>query len=143
MAYGHKEIIEKIRELSLPSGQYLVAGGGSLAVRDIRETRDLDIIVLPALFQKLISEGWELDTEYHRKWNRDRVKKNDVEMYPDMYLEEQDKFLDIQELIANADVIEGIPFQPLKHLMECKMGGAREKDLNDVELIKKYLAVRT
>ena len=142
MAYNAHGVIAGIKNLNLSLGKYIVVGGASLAVRDIRETRDLDIIVLPSLFNELILQGWELDAEYHQKWNRDRVKRGDVEIYPDLYLEKQNRFLDVRELITNADVVENIPFQPLEHLMMCKLDGGREKDLNDVALIKNYLETK-
>ncbi len=142
MAYDSQSIVPAVKSIGLPFGEYIVVGGGSLAIRGIRETRDLDIIVLPSLFNQLVLQGWVLDPEYNRKWNRLRVKRNDVEIYPDLYLEEKRLFLDVQELIISADVIKGISFQPLRHLLTCKADGKREKDLNDIRLIEEYLKVK-
>lgn len=137
-----REIIQKIRELNFPIGKYIVLGGSSLAVRNIRDTKDLDILLLPELFNKLSREGWDFDVEYERKWNKKRLKKEDIELYPYLYLERQERFLDVQELINSADMIDGIPFQPLKNLIMCKLESRREKDLNDVKLIEEYLGGR-
>src|SRR5258708_1764590 len=129
MPYNSKNIIANIKELNLPIGQYVAVGGSTLAARGIRETKDLDIIVLPELYEKLLASGWESDTEYQRKWNRTRLKKGDAEVYSDLFLETKNVFLDIAELISTAEMIQGVPFQKLDHLMMCKLDTAREKDL--------------
>lgn len=141
MSYSQEEVIAKIKELNFPIGSYIAVGGSVLAVRGIRETRDLDIVVTLELFEKLSSDGWEPNLEYQKKWNRRCLKKGDVEVYPDLFLEKRNKFLDVKELIANADLIYGIPFQKLDHLIMCKFDTRRGKDLKDVELIKKYIKV--
>lgn len=133
-----EDVVRKVSALGLPVGQYIVVGGGTLAVRGIRETKDLDIVVLPEPFLEL-AKTWPLDKEYEGKWRRQRLKKGEVEMYPDLYLERKNVYLDLKELIDNAEIIRGIPFQPLTHLMMCKLDTAREKDLADVALIEQYL----
>jgi predicted nucleotidyltransferase len=140
MSYTGPEVIEKIKDLGLPAGKYLVLGGSVLAVRGIRETRDIDILVLPQVFEQLSREGWTLDPEYEKKWNRKRLKKDDFEVYPDLYLERENRFLDVSEFIRSADVIDGVPFQPMDHLLMAKREGTRDKDINDVKLIETFLA---
>jgi hypothetical protein len=139
MLYNLKRIEEKLKDLNLPFGQYILVGGSALAARNIRETKDLDIAVLPKLFEHLLEEGWVLDDVYRSKWNRRRVIKEGVEIYPDMYLEKADVFLNVEELISGAEIINGFPFQNLDHLKMCKLDTGREKDLVDVALIEKYL----
>lgn len=133
-------LISKIRELDLPFGQYIVVGGAVLAAHGIRETSDLDIVVTPALFEALLQKGWPLDGVYEQKWNRKRLKEDAIEIYPDMYLEKQQVLLDIQEAIDHAEIIDGIPFQTLEHLLMCKTDTGREKDMSDVVAIRNYLA---
>lgn len=140
MLYNSENIIEVIANLNFPAGKYIVCGGSALAARGIRETKDIDIIVLPEFFEKLSKqEGWKFDTEYEGRWNRKRLTKGDVEVYPDVYLERAQKYLDIPEFIKSAEIISGIPFQPLDHLIMCKKDTAREKDLKDVALMEAYL----
>lgn len=139
MSFSRSEILTKIRELNFPLGRYVLVGGASLAIRGIRETKDLDVIVLPSLFAELLTQGWSLDDGYEERWNKKRVKRGDVEIYQDLFLEKKNTSVDIQELIANAEMIEGFPFQPLDHLIMCKLDSARDKDLEDVIKIKEYL----
>ncbi len=140
MLYNLQKIKEKLKELDLPLGQYILVGGSALAARNIRETKDLDIAVFPELFEWLVKDGWVLDEIYQGKWNRQRVTKEGVEIYPDMYLEKTNRFLDVKELIEQAEVINGFPFQPLEHLKMCKLDSGREKDLADVALIEHFLS---
>ena len=139
MSYTSTDIINKVKSLNLPTGQYMLIGGSNLAVRGIRDTRDLDILVAPDLFNRLMSEGFVLDPEYEQKWNRKRLIKDDIEIYGDMYLEKQNYFFDVQKVLSEADLINDIPVQSLPNILVCKADSAREKDLRDIELIKNYL----
>lgn len=141
MLFDKQAILTEAKCLALPREKFMFAGGATLAVRSIRSTKDLDILVLPELFEEMSCDdnGWELDAEYERKWRRKRLKKGSVELYPDFFLERRNEFLDVAKLIASAEIIEGFRFQSLEHLMMCKLDTAREKDLKDVELIKAYL----
>jgi hypothetical protein len=134
------DVIEKVKRLNLPLGKYSVIGGASLAVRGIRETRDLDILVIPELFDELHRQGWPLDKAYESRWSRKRLKVKDVEIYPDFLLEKQNVFIDVLKLIDESDLIDGIAFQPLNHLKVCKLDCERKKDAEDVMLIESYLA---
>ena len=129
-------IFDTVKHLDFPLGKYVVVGGGALAARGMRQTRDIDIVVLPDLFQHLIQAGWPFDDEYERKWKRKRLKQGDIEIYPDMYLARADQFLNVEELITEADIIEGLPFHSLQSLMMCKLDAGSEKDLQDIKLIK-------
>lgn len=139
MPYTSTEIINKVKSLNLPVGKYMLIGGSNLAVRGFRDTRDLDILVVPDLFNRLMSEGFTLDKEYEQKWNRKRLIKDDIEIYGDIYLEKQNYFFDVEQIIAEANMVEGIPVQSLSNILVCKADSARDKDLKDIGLIKDYL----
>jgi hypothetical protein len=46
---------------------------------------------------------------------------------------------DLSKLIARADIIKGLPFMPLKDLIELKKALGRQKDAADIALIEKHL----
>lgn len=133
------DTINEVKKLKLPIGEYLVVGGGCLAVRGLRETHDLDITVLPGLFERLKKMGWPLDKTYEQKWGRQRLKHGFIEIYPDMFLEKTHSFVDVARLIRDADIIDGIPFLSLRHLRTFKLDSGREKDIHDIHLIDAYL----
>jgi len=142
MAYG-KDITLKIKSLNFPLGKYIVLGGASLAVRGIRETRDLDILITTELFEELSHKGWAYDAVFEQKWNRKKLMRDDIEVYKDLYFEHLQKFIDAEEIINKADIIDGVPFQPLDHLLMGKIDTLREKDVKDIQLIKEYLKKQT
>jgi hypothetical protein len=139
MPYNLEKIEQRLKELNLPLGKYILVGGSALAAHGIREAKDLDIVVIPELFENLIRSGWTLDEVYQSKWNRKRLTKEDVEIYPDLYLEKANVFLNIKKVIVEAEMINEFPFQKLEHLKICKLDSGREKDLIDVDLIEKFL----
>lgn len=136
MTYTSKEIHKKVAALNLPLGQYVLIGGSGLAVRGFRDTRDVDILVTKELFNNLATQGFVFDQEYEEKWNRKRLKKDDIEVYADMYLEKENIFFNVNEIISEADIVQDLPVQSLANLIICKKDSAREKDLQDIELIK-------
>lgn len=143
-----KEVLEKIKRLNLPSGQYVVVGGGVLAVHNLRETNDIDIVAHPALFKSLQKQGWTLDKDYEQKWGAQRLKKDDIEIHPAfLFTGNVSKTEDLEKLIQEADIIGGIPFETLEHLLFVKKNAVakriavREKDVKDVALLEGILRI--
>lgn len=40
-----EQLLEKLKRLNLPSEQYAIFGSGPMAVRDLKEANDIDLIV--------------------------------------------------------------------------------------------------
>lgn len=130
-------VIEEIKKLNLPIDRYVVIGGSSLAVRGIRETEDIDLVVSKDLLEEYKQkEGWHthprLDTT-----KEPGLTNGPVEMYPDIGYGVEDSF---EEMISRADIVEGIPVASLEDIIRIKETYKREKDLRDIELIKTYIA---
>ena len=131
-----EEVIRQTKELGLPSDEFTIVGSGSLAVRGIREAKDIDLLITKDFYDKLKAEGWK--EEHFPKSKREWVLSsgpfdaattwsvNDYEPEP-------------QQLIRDSDVIEGIRFVNLKDLLTWKKACRREKDLRDIKLIEEYL----
>ncbi len=136
-------ITERVRELSLPFGEYVVVGG-AMEAHGIRPAHDLDIVVTPKLFETLIQDGWPVcdcdgcKAEWKEGSTRRMLKKPGVDILSDYSWKHEYK-ADTDELIKNADVIEGIPFVQLSELLKWKKAATREKDLKDVALLEEYL----
>lgn len=130
-----KELINQVKKLNLPKGKYIVFGSGPLAIYGIRESRDIDILALPEVFEQLKKDGWEETT-----WTNDTrvVIKDNVEVWTSWDFGGYNP--DPQELINKAEVIDGIPIASLEEVLAWKKAWGREKDLLDIKLIEKYLA---
>lgn len=125
-------LLIELKKLDLPSEEYLIISSGSLAIHDIRECRDLDIVISDKLFTDLSSKYAVETGEFVSK-----ILLDDIEfMHRNI---KQDDEYDFDRQRAKAEIIDGIPFQDLVSCLYFKEQGKREKDKKDVELIKRYL----
>lgn len=137
------EKLAAIRALNLPLGQYAIISSGPLGIRNLREIGDIDIIVLPELWDALAAKYSVTDM--------DGVKKivfpgNIVEAFREGSFYTKPKYPDApteEERIAQAEVIEGLPFETLEHVLYFKGKMGREKDLKDIAIIETYLKTQS
>ena len=100
----------------------------------IREANDIDMFVTTDVLQTLKQRGWlrvykgPRDEPYtydvyeaHDTWNFSPYSPS------------------LEHLLETADVIDGIPFASLKEVRKWKSESVGAKNLNDVELIDKYI----
>ncbi|MGA3020599.1 MAG: hypothetical protein ABSD68_01460 [Candidatus Micrarchaeales archaeon] len=130
------EIANKIKKLSLPLGEYALFGSVPLAAHGIRESRDIDIVAMPKLYNRLrMLQGWKEGIFP----SGDKVlRKDDVEMCKDWNYKSYNP--SVKKLITEADIIDGIPVVKLEETLAWKKAFGREKDLKDVKLIEKYFS---
>ena len=125
-------IFEDVKKLNLPIGQYEVVGSGVMSAYGIRPHHDVDLIVTKNLFVILKNSGWQSVP------NRNGVlKSGNYEVDADYKYREYQP--DHDELIRNAEIIEGVPFIRLSELIKFKTALGRDKDKKDIELIEQYL----
>ena len=120
MTASDRDLFDLLRSLELPLGDYAVFGSGPLIIRGIVEaTNDLDVISRGRAWEQALSRGnlvslpdgdeivscFEGAVTVGRSW-----------AYGDF---------DIDELINTADVIDGIPFVRLEHVVRYKEIAAR------------------
>lgn len=126
---------EVIRSLNLPPQEYAITGSGALGIRNLREIGDIDIVVSADL--------WRLLAEKYGTIFEEGVEKV---VFPDGIVEalgahsysglELDRHApSVAQRIAQAEIIEGLPFESLEHVLYYKRKMGREKDLKDIELI--------
>ncbi len=131
--------LDELKKLNLPKDKYAVFGSGPLAIRGLRENKDIDIIVKLDLWQRL------------KKKYPDKIKKTEDDKAESIYIgniqilevnyQDWSSFInDPDRLIDQAETIQGFPFVKLEHLLECKKIMNREKDWKDIELINGYLS---
>jgi hypothetical protein len=137
-----RTVFERVSELAFPIGQYVVVGG-SMEAHGIRKARDIDLVVSPGLFEDLEQQGW---VPYSPKpdfmgetWGR--LEKGNVQVNSEISWAGE-FFAETQDLIDNAEIIQGYPFAPLEVLAAWKKARGREKDIKDIELISNYLSDR-
>jgi len=129
-------IIQKIKELNLPLGQYVIVGSGTMDVLGIRPAGDIDIAVTKELHQKLRETG---EWDEHERYNKIFLTKDVFEIIPKLEFELYPTTA--EEAISSALMIDGVPFMNLDELIKFKLSQSREKDMRDIELIKRYQKV--
>jgi len=123
------DLFERLRAMRLPPGTYAVFGSGPLAAHGlINEIGDLDVIVRETTWKRVERLGTivmhgddpvvELDNglSFGRSW-----------AYGDV---------DIERLIENAEMIDGLPFVRLDAVAEYKRIAGRPKDVRHIELME-------
>lgn len=131
-----EELLNEIQKLEFPNTDFIVVGGGALAIRNFRETSDLDIVVTAELFKKLKNDNkWSYKI---RPNGKPKLYKDFIEVYLDVNTDDFQRSTSL--LFEHADIFHKIQFIDLQTLMQLKQSYGREKDLHDIELIQTYLA---
>lgn len=133
------DIFTEVKHLDLPLGQYVVFGGGPLMAHGIRDTSDVDLFVMPTLYQVLKADGWE-ETELPGPHGGLYLVNGIYEADDTWHYHEYDPTP--EHVISIADVIQGIPFAPLTEVLKWKQAWGRPKDLADIPLIEQHLSTR-
>ena len=130
-----EDLIKELDKLNLPVDQYVIVSSGSLAVRGIREARDLDISVSAKLWSDLIKTYPVIDEHGISK-----IEIGDIiEILGGGSFFHDESIATYQQIFDSADVIDGKRYMNLELLRKFKVKMGREKDQKDVELIDEYL----
>lgn len=125
-----KTLLKELKKLNLPKDKFAVFGSGPLGIRGIRKINDLDLVVLPELWEELRKQYPTVNKELG-----DSVELGDkIETTLNLGFG-----LNPKEVIEKADVIDGIRYVDLETTIEWKKKMGRKKDLEDIRLIKEYL----
>ncbi|MBP6974972.1 MAG: hypothetical protein KBB54_03470 [Candidatus Pacebacteria bacterium] len=128
-------IIEKVKKLGLPLGQYVVISSGTLDALGIRPANDIDLTVLSELHEALRMSGeWKEENRYGKMF----LIQEGIEINPDISWDAYPT--STEEVIRTALVIDGVPFMNLDELRKFKTALGREKDFADIVLMDMYLA---
>ena len=129
--YGTR-LFGSLRSLGLPEGDYAVFGSGPLIVRGIIEaTNDLDVVSRGAAWVKACELGEMVTLAEHSV---------DIVSFLDGAITVGTSWaygnVDIDGLIDTADIIDGLPFARLEHVVNYKKIAGRPKDLEHLRLLK-------
>ena len=125
-------ILQKAKALNFPKGEYVIIGSGLLDAWGLRTSHDIDLVVSPALFTKLRESG---EYTIEEKYGDEVLLLGDIEIWRDWK-----KDAPFDTLLASAIEVEGEPFVHPDILIKRKTERGSEKDLEDIRLLKEYLA---
>lgn len=134
----NQEKFELLKSFNLPAGQYFITGSGPLGIRNLREIGDIDIFVSQELWDVLaakygvIDDGQKIQVIFpggviaaigeNSFYNESRVNDDPT----------------VDERLAKAEFIDGLPFESLVHFIHFKQKSGRDKDLKDIQMIKAW-----
>ncbi len=128
------DCLKQLTKLNLPQDQYVIVGSGSLGIREIRESHDLDVLVTEELWKHLKENFPLTKTE-----PVENIDIGDVQILGHGSMFRQADIASVETIIATADVFSGHKFINLELLKKFKQREGRDKDLKDIELINRYL----
>lgn len=130
---------EALKELGLPLGQYAITGSGPMGIRNLKEIGDIDILVTEELWAELAKKYRVVDENGIRsvQFPGGIIEAFGVDSFYSFEKTLEDPTF--KERIENAELIDGLPFESLKHVLYYKNKMGRDKDLRDIELIQEYL----
>ncbi len=122
-----EQIINTVKSLNFPLGSYAVFGSGPMAIRGLKEAKDIDITVKNDFFEKL--------KEKYKEIKPGQINISDVEIFAAW-----NSLIDnAEEVINRADTINGVRFIKLEDLIIWKRKLGRAKDLSDIKIIEDYI----
>jgi hypothetical protein len=125
--------IKAVKRLKLKPEDYIVIGSGILVALEIRDADDVDIVASKDAFDKLTK-----DTEWTSKILEDGTQILIKDIYEvGLDRKTQKTHPTLEELKQDQVIIDDIPFISLKHLMDLKFKRGLEKDMKDIDLIKR------
>ena len=133
------DLFGSLRSLELPSGHFAVFGSGPLIVRGIIDaTNDLDVISRGPAWERACIAG---EVEFVQEYGVDIVHCFDHAItigrswgYGDF---------DIDHLIDTSEMIDGLPFVKLEHVIAYKQIAGRPKDLEHLRKLEAFQADHT
>jgi hypothetical protein len=126
-----------VRDLNLPAGQYAITASGPLGVREVREIGDIDLVVDDDLWNALASSYPIMQEQGVTKI---RIS-HDIEILGEgsFYEPRETDEPSVSEQIAQADIIDGLPFVNLRHVLYFKRKMRRKKDERDIAVLERLL----
>lgn len=125
-------LLQKLKALNLPKGEYVIIGSGLLEAWGLRESHDIDLVASPQLYAQLRASDEYTLAEKH---NDEVLLSDDIEIWRDW---KADATFDV--LRASAIQVEDELFVHPDILIKRKAERGSAKDLDDIRLLKAYLA---
>lgn len=133
-------IFAKLNELHLDGNNSVIIGSGILDVLGIRKGVDVDVVVRQDAYERLKADGRFLVGQTH---GREVLTDELFEIGTSWGVLGKDHTFD--DLMEHSQTIDGVRYISPEFLLAVKQswlkaGNARQKDVNDVELMQQFLA---
>jgi hypothetical protein len=126
------DLFDRLRALRLPAGDFVVFGSGPLVVRGIIEaSNDLDVVCRGPAWRAVCA----LSPPKPSPWGVELVSLDDGRLtFGTRWAIGE---VDTDELIDTAEIIDGLPFARLEHVIAYKRHSGRPKDLAHLDALER------
>ena len=128
------DIVNRIKNLGLPKGEYVVIGSGLIDALGYRDANDMDVAVSDELFETLRAQDGFVQQERYGSELLLR-ESDDLEVWND-YMPD----MPFSKLIETAVEVNGVDFTNPEIIISRKQIRNTEKDQQDILYLKEYLA---
>ena len=134
------DIGTKLNELKLNPGNAVVIGSGILNALNLRESKDIDVVVSEEKYKELVGNSRFKKGQNH---GREILVDSLFEIGTSWVV--LDKIWKLNDLLSRSIVIDGVRYNTIEFLLDVKRrwvadGEGRPKDIKDVELMERYLS---
>jgi hypothetical protein len=128
-------VMGELEKLALPENSFMVMGSGILDALGIRKSHDIDLVVSDEVYETLLADGWnkKVSSDGH-----EGIESGLMEAYND-WTDSDAKVKKIDELLLDAEWVNGVPFNSLAKLSLYKARRGQQKDFADLVLIQEYI----
>ena len=132
-------IKDKLDEIGLNPDNAIVIGSGILNALNLRESKDIDVVVTEEKHKELCSNSRFHQEESH---GRDVLKDNLLEIGTSWTV--VGRTWKFKDLLSHSIVIDDVRYNTIEFLLDAKRkwltdGDVRQKDIDDVKLMEGYL----
>mgnify|MGYP001615810733 CR=1 FL=1 len=132
-------IKDELEKIGLTSDNSVVIGSGILSALNIRESKDIDIVVDEKIYERLSG-----DSRFNKSENHGREILTDKLLEIGTSWGVLDKNWKFEDFLSKSAAIDGVRYITLEFLLAVKKSwlldkDVRQKDIDDVELIENYL----
>lgn len=121
--YDKQSLIQRLKALPFPEGEYWVVAGGAMVLHGFRpQTHDIDLGCTTLLADELEQQGYSVSR--CDDGTRKILYSEDVEIFENW-------------LEGAVETVSGVPVVCVDGLIEMKRKLGREKDLADIALVEK------
>lgn len=128
-------LIRRLRSLDLKTDEYVVFGSGPMLAHGlVREIKDLDVVARGSALQTARAIGKPGFGAVDRAplWS---IFDGEIEVFGSWLA----PHWDVDDLIARAELVEGIPFAPLRDVLRYKQLLRRRRDIPDIRILSRWL----
>ena len=134
---------EELNKIGLTADNSIIAGLGILNALNIRENKDIDIVVTENAYTR-----WSTDNRFHKKEDQEQKIITDDLLEISMGWNVLNKNWKFNDFLEKSIVIDNIRHLMVDFRLEIKRSwllnkNIRQKDIDDVKLIESYLKIKS